>query len=306
MEKNPQNQEIQPADTLAWWKSWQRVDDASCLKRISGGNLNGKTDINPVWRMRKLTELFGPVGFGWNVREVERWTSEAAGEIGAFVKVQLRICLDGKWSEPIEGTGGSKLCGKGRGEGLNDEAWKMATTDAISVACKSLGMAADVYTGRQSHNNNDGPDFGTKYEPRNYAPQGPRNAQPGNYTGGGSYGRQRAQNAAPAQSYQQTPPPAPAPAPVYQQPQPQPAPAQSAKKTHIIYSTVTTGRCRSIIAAQARHDFDDLVDWQAGLDAICAKYDVDPDALKEIEQRAVALRQANQQQQIDNLNLNFQ
>ena len=300
MEKNLQNQENQQTDTLAWWKSWQRVDDASCLKRISGGNLNGKTDINPVWRMRKLTELFGPVGFGWNVREVERWTSEAAGEIGAFVKVELRICLGGKWSEPIEGTGGSKLCGKGRGEGLNDEAWKMATTDAISVACKSLGMAADVYTGRQSHNNNDGPDFGTKYEPRNYAPQGPRNAQPGNYTGGGSYGRQRAQNAAPAQSYQQAPPPAPAP---QYQTGPVTVPSQPAGKTHIVLATVTTGRCRSIIAAQARHDFDAPADWKAGLDAILAKYDVDQDALREIEARAVAQRQETQQAQVNNLNL---
>ena len=28
---------------------------------------------------------------------------------------------------------------------LNDEAYKMALTDAISVACKQLGVGADVY-----------------------------------------------------------------------------------------------------------------------------------------------------------------
>ena len=41
--------------------------------------------------------------------------------------------------------GGSKQCGKGMGDGINDEAFKMAETDAISVACKKLGMGADVY-----------------------------------------------------------------------------------------------------------------------------------------------------------------
>ena len=160
-------EQIQIPNTLTYWHEWEHVDDPKCLKAIRGGNLNGKTDINPVWRMKKLTEVFGPVGFGWNVTEKERWTNECAGEVGAFVKVELRINIGGTWSEPIEGIGGSKLCGTGHGDGLNDEAWKMATTDAISVACKSLGMAAEVYTGKQTHDNNTaGPDYGTKYEPR--------------------------------------------------------------------------------------------------------------------------------------------
>lgn len=31
-------------------------------KSIAGGKLKGKTDINPMWRIKKLTELFGPCG----------------------------------------------------------------------------------------------------------------------------------------------------------------------------------------------------------------------------------------------------
>ena len=141
---------------LSYWETLRSVPDTA-KRRIQGGHLNGKTDINPVWRMKKLTEVFGPIGIGWNVKEVERWTNDCAGEVGAFVKVELTICVNGIWSQPIEGTGGSKLCGKGRGEGINDEAWKMATTDAISVACKSLGMAADVYFEKDAY-------LGTKYE----------------------------------------------------------------------------------------------------------------------------------------------
>ena len=50
---------------------WQHVAPGM-LKRISGGSLNGMTDINPVWRFQALTEAFGPCGFGWKIREAER------------------------------------------------------------------------------------------------------------------------------------------------------------------------------------------------------------------------------------------
>lgn len=143
---------------LELWDAFRAVPDAA-IKPIMAGNLKGKSDINPVWRMKVLTEKFGPIGIGWNVREIERWTNECAGEVGAFVKVELKFKTADGWSEPIEGTGGSKLCGKGRGDGINDEAWKMATTDAISVACKSLGIAADIYFAKDA-------DYGTKYETR--------------------------------------------------------------------------------------------------------------------------------------------
>jgi hypothetical protein len=46
----------------------------------------------------------------------------------------------------------------------DDEGYKMATTDAISVACKMLGFASDVYEGKV---NSEMP-IGTKYESRNY------------------------------------------------------------------------------------------------------------------------------------------
>lgn len=34
-------------------------------KPITGGRLNGMTDISPMWRVKKMTELFGPAGIGW-------------------------------------------------------------------------------------------------------------------------------------------------------------------------------------------------------------------------------------------------
>lgn len=116
-------------------------------KTIGAGKLKGFTDINPMWRIQRLTEVYGPVGFGWTADIIEHWTEQAAGESTAWVTVALRVkdAGTGAWSEPIHGIGGSKQAGKGQGDGINDEAFKMAYTDAISVACKSLGMAADVY-----------------------------------------------------------------------------------------------------------------------------------------------------------------
>ena len=114
-------------------------------KPIQAGKLKGKTDINPMWRIKTLTAAFGPCGFGWMTKITEHWIERDGGESSAWVRLELRVKVDGQWSEPIEGIGGSKQFGKGQGDGINDEAFKMAETDAISVACKKLGMGADVY-----------------------------------------------------------------------------------------------------------------------------------------------------------------
>jgi hypothetical protein len=62
------------------------------------------------------------------------------------VAVQVK---DGKeWSAPIYGNGGSKIIDKeASGLYVNDEAVKMATTDALGTALKYLGVGADVYRG---------------------------------------------------------------------------------------------------------------------------------------------------------------
>ena len=131
----------------------------SAQKRISGGRLNGMTDINPMWRIRELTDLFGPCGIGWKYKIVREWLETAStGEVGAFVDIELqyRITPDADWSEPIPGTGGSKFVAAEKGNNLraSDECYKMALTDAISVACKALGFGADIYweAGRTKYN----------------------------------------------------------------------------------------------------------------------------------------------------------
>lgn len=115
-------------------------------KAISAGRLKGMTDINPVWRIKKLTEEFGPCGIGWWTKVTDRWTETVGDETCAFVDLELYVKVGNEWSKPITGSGGSKLATKERsGVYVSDECYKMAETDALSVACKKLGIGADVY-----------------------------------------------------------------------------------------------------------------------------------------------------------------
>lgn len=120
---------------------------AEALKEIIGGKLKGKSDINPMWRLKTLTQLFGPCGIGWYVNIKNYWLEDGAqGERIANMIIELYIKQDGEWSKPIVGIGGNTIVQLERDNlKSNDEAFKMAYTDAISVACKMLGFAADVY-----------------------------------------------------------------------------------------------------------------------------------------------------------------
>lgn len=126
-----------------------KVVPEAAQKKITGGRLNGMTDIKPMWRIEKLTETFGVCGFGWKAPIKNKEIIEGSnGEKIAIVDIDLYVKIDGVWSEPIEGTGGSSFIAKEKnGLYTSDECFKMAYTDAISVACKSLGMGADVYWG---------------------------------------------------------------------------------------------------------------------------------------------------------------
>ena len=124
-------------------------------KEIEAGRLKGKHDFNPMWRIKALTEVFGPAGFGWYTEIIRTWTEASeSGEMAVFVDINLFVKKDGEWSRPIFGNGGNKLIANEKkyenGQQvyipyLDDDAYKKAYTDAISVAAKALGVGADVY-----------------------------------------------------------------------------------------------------------------------------------------------------------------
>ena len=127
-------------------------------KKIAAGRLKGMTDINPMWRIRMLTECFGMCGIGWKYVITDKRTIEGAdGAVCAFVDIDLFVKVNGEWSDAIQGTGGSQFVANERnGLYTSDECFKMALTDAISVACKALGFGADVYwqSGRTKYSGN--------------------------------------------------------------------------------------------------------------------------------------------------------
>ena len=152
MENNKQVQ--QDNGNLSIYERMRSVP-AEAKKEIEAGRLKGKNDINPMWRIKKLTEVFGPAGFGWYTEIVRTWTEASeSGEMAVFVDIHLFVKKDGEWSKPIYGNGGNRLVANEKkyenGQQvyvpfLDDDAYKKAYTDAISVAAKALGIGADVY-----------------------------------------------------------------------------------------------------------------------------------------------------------------
>ena len=123
-----------------------RAVPESAKKPINAGRLKGFTDINPMWRIKRLTEVFGACGFGWWYKITDKRLDGSDGEIRAFVDIELFVRWNGEVSQPIPGTGGSSFLTKEKnGAYTSDECFKMALTDAISVAAKALGVGADVY-----------------------------------------------------------------------------------------------------------------------------------------------------------------
>lgn len=119
-------------------------------KSIGAGRLKGMTDINPMWRIKKLTEMFGACGVGWwyDITHKEIVHDDYSKQKAAFVDIELYY-IDpetGVASKGIYGTGGASFVAQEKnGAYMSDECFKMALTDAISVAAKALGIGADVY-----------------------------------------------------------------------------------------------------------------------------------------------------------------
>lgn len=116
-------------------------------KIIGAGRTKGFTDITPMWRIKKLTEMFGACGIGWWYTIDKQWIEGADnGEQKVFCNITLYYKYNGEVSQGVQGTGGNSFVSKeSKGLYVNDECYKMALTDAISVAAKALGVGADVY-----------------------------------------------------------------------------------------------------------------------------------------------------------------
>jgi hypothetical protein len=157
------------------------------LKPIGFGSLKGFSDINPQWRYEAITNQFGPCGIGWKFTIDSHWIQPVStGETMVYVMINFYYKDGDKWSEPIPAYGGDYLVKKDKnGIHGNDEAMKMAVTDALGTAMKMIGVAADVYRGLIANGASD-----SKYARRDYMaqtaqnrPQQPAKQNAGTYKG---------------------------------------------------------------------------------------------------------------------------
>ena len=133
-------------ENMQLYDFWRKVPQEA-QKAFNNGRFSG-TDINPMWRIKKLTEAFGPCGIGWYFKVLsERCEEHGDNDTIAIVDLELFVKVDGEWSQPIYGTGGNVIrrVDKYGKVSVSDEGYKMALTDALSVAAKHLGIGADIY-----------------------------------------------------------------------------------------------------------------------------------------------------------------
>jgi hypothetical protein len=133
-------------DTKQIWDAMKQPPKEA-LREIKAGRLKGMSDINPQWRLEIMTEIFGPIGKCWSYDIDKMWTQKSEdGQESVHIIIKIKIA---NFDYEITGLGGSMLIAKEK-NGLyhNDEAYKMALTDALSVALKQLGVAADIYAGK--------------------------------------------------------------------------------------------------------------------------------------------------------------
>lgn len=126
----------------------------SAIKKITGGSYGaaGLSDINPQWRIERMTEMFGPVGTGWTWEPVEVFERENV----LYGHVVVRYWVGDSWSQPIHGYGGTKFGGRD-----DSDIYKSTITDAVSNALRFLGVGADVwYNSKRPGDKNQ---YDTKY-----------------------------------------------------------------------------------------------------------------------------------------------
>lgn len=101
------------------------------------------TAIKPLYVVQKATEIWGPMGGLWGAEHVDHVIQ------GDSVFVRARVWYPGATGRAtVEHWGGDVLTKKS-GEAIipNDEAFKMAFTDAVGKCLSMLGFCADVHLG---------------------------------------------------------------------------------------------------------------------------------------------------------------
>jgi hypothetical protein len=120
------------------WDAVYRTDPSQTKSFKRTGGFSG-TAIKPLYLIHKATELWGPMGDVWGAESGEPVIA------GNFIFIKARLWHPGTTGKAwVEHWGGDVLM---KGDKPNDEAAKMAFTDAIGKCLVQLGFSADVHMG---------------------------------------------------------------------------------------------------------------------------------------------------------------
>jgi len=134
-------------DNLTLWNALGKTDPAHTKQFSRSGGFKG-TALKPMWIVKRLTEQFGAIGYGWGMDKPDfQVVPGHDGEVMVYCTV---ACWWGNDSAPrLYGVGGDKVVTKNKyGLQSDDEAFKKAFTDAVGNAFKFLGVGADIHMGQ--------------------------------------------------------------------------------------------------------------------------------------------------------------
>lgn len=121
--------------------------DPAYMSKVSFGARSFNA-IDPMYQIKKVTNVFGPVGSGWSY-QVE-YDYPVIGNIMMVVaKVTFETSKFGTFG-PIAGS--RTFVNLDNKKKTNDDAPKMALTDALTKAISHLGFDADVFLGKYDDN----------------------------------------------------------------------------------------------------------------------------------------------------------
>lgn len=129
-------------DNLELWNTVS-TSDPKYLKPVSFGSRTF-TAIDPMYQVKKATEAFGAVGYGWGWDSDNRMINCSNGDIAIIADVTLWTGNREHTFGPFPGCRKFFDAAKGR---LAEDAPKMAVTDGLTKALSHLGFNADVFLG---------------------------------------------------------------------------------------------------------------------------------------------------------------
>ena len=110
--------------------------DPRFTKRVNKG-FGEITTIDPQWQIMRMTEMFGPVGKGWNYKVKYTYNDQ-------LVFAEVSVSTGVNYFGPVCSV--QKLFRKTGA--LDDEAPKKAMTDALTKAFSHLGLCSDIFMGK--------------------------------------------------------------------------------------------------------------------------------------------------------------